>query len=707
MQTIQLFIDNEQAEMFKDESVSLTDSIQNVRDIEKVFTAFSRSFSLPASKTNNKIFKHFYNSAISGFDARKKVSARIELNHLPFRTGKLQLEGVNLKDNKPHTYRVTFFGDIVELKDSLGEKKLSDLELQDYNQNYNATNIEDKLTDDFLTTGADIIAPLITHTQRLFYDSDQNNEEPDDGNLYWHSGGGNHIHGVKWNELKFAIRVNKIIEAIENDFDELEFSSDFFKNTDLDLFNNLFLWLHRKSGAVEDLSGSTVDYTTLIDGWTPTTVSKTDLGQTYTFTLTESTLTSDIPTFGTVNTGVSQRGLGIFKVTLAGIDTDPFNVVLQRDGETVFSQNGITTGGITISADPTDTYTFDYSPGTYKVIVTANQVISFTNIVWECTYYIPKAADLIIDSTNGATGAYNTNGEFTFDVAQQMPDMTILDFLKGLFRLFNLTAYVVDDVIQVKPLDDFYSGTNTYDITEFIDAESSQVDSALPFKEVSFKFKDTGTFLAKTFGERNNREWGSTFYKEGDDLSSGVYKVEAPFGHMLYERLSDQNGGAETNVQWGWCVDDSENAYLGSPLLFYPINYFIGSNGISFVNAVDNDNVASGHKEIDTVNMPHNTVDTIPSQNQFQLNFNREISEWAKSTEFTDSIFEKYYSDYIKSVFNLDQRLTKVKAYLPMRILLNYSLGDRFIINESKYKINSITTNLLTGESEIELLNDL
>ena len=43
------------ADLFKDESVSITDSILNVRDISKVFTPFSQQFNLPASKTNNKL----------------------------------------------------------------------------------------------------------------------------------------------------------------------------------------------------------------------------------------------------------------------------------------------------------------------------------------------------------------------------------------------------------------------------------------------------------------------------------------------------------------------------------------------------------------------------------------------------------------------------------------------------------------------------
>ena len=76
-------------------------------------------------------------------------------------------------------------------------------------------------------------------------------------------------------------------------------------------------------------------------------------------------------------------------------------------------------------------------------------------------------------------------------------------------------------------------------------------------------------------------------------------------------------------------------------------------------------------------------------------------------TGFTNSLFEAYYKNYITSVFKPSNRITKVTAYLPLKILLNYTLADRFIIGGNSYKINSIKTNFKTGKSELELLNDL
>ena len=92
------------------------------------------------------------------------------------------------------------------------------------------------------------------------------------------------------------------------------------------------------------------------------------------------------------------------------------------------------------------------------------------------------------------------------------------------------------------------------------------------------------------------------------------------------------------------------------------------------------------------------------------MNFNAEPNEWGAldgDNGFTNSLFEAYYKSAIVSLFSPKNRLTKVTAYLPLNILTNYTLADRFIINGKTYKINSIKTNLNTGKSEIELLNDI
>ena len=86
-------------ELFKDESVTITQSLQDVKDIAKVFSDYSQTFNVPASKKNNKVFEHFYNYHINIFDARRKKDAKLYLNHQLFKDGKIKLEGTTLKNN--------------------------------------------------------------------------------------------------------------------------------------------------------------------------------------------------------------------------------------------------------------------------------------------------------------------------------------------------------------------------------------------------------------------------------------------------------------------------------------------------------------------------------------------------------------------------------------------------------------------------------
>ena len=676
MQTIELYIEGQRVDMFKDESVSLTQSIQNVRDISKIFTDFSKTFNLPASKKNNKIFKHYYNfDIVGGFDGRTKKDALIELNHLPFRNGKIKLEGVDLKNNVAHTYRITFFGDTVDLKDKLGERKLNSLNnLSSYNLIYNETEVYNRLTIDPTTT--DVIAPLITHSQRLYYDSISHNNS-DDGNLYYHNGA--HYHGVHWNQLKYAFRVNRIIEAIEDQY-ELKFSTHFFKNASVEEMNNMFLWLHRKSGNVEDLSGGT-EITTLVTGWSP---------QYY------------------EHFSIYDDGLEVISkqaITTLLLDIVPSNpsvqysVDVQLFGESVYLSGNVT--GSLLGIDLKDTIT-DYA--VYQVYITSGGSLSFNSIQWQI-------ADFVYGSGGGNyyfnNTTFSSSGVFLFNINRQMPDIKIIDFLSGLFKIFNLTAYVQDGIIVVKKLDDFYaSSTKSWDITKFVERNNSRVDVALPYREIIFKFQDTGYFLANKFSQLNNRNWGELLYNQGStDLAGDLYKIEVPFGHMLFERLIDPNGNVKKDIQYGYCVNESQSAYLGAPLLFYPIRKATAQ--ISFVNSFNSDGVPNGHTVANYANLPFNSVSDDPTLNEFQLNFHQEFSEWTLADNFTGNLYIDYYNNYILSVFNEKNRLTKVTAYLPLRILLNYTLADRFVINGNSYKINSITTNLETGKSELELLNDL
>ena len=177
----------------------------------------------------------------------------MELDFSPFKRGKISLNNVKMKDNKPFSYEVIFYGNTINLKDLLGDDELSSLgQLDTYNHDYNSTNVQTGLQSG-LSSGK-IIYPLISHTKRFYYDSAQSTPNYS-GNLYYNTTQNN--IGLAFDDLKPAIKCFSIIEAIENKYtiangytSNVVFTRDFFNTTTDSAFSNLFLWLSRNKGAI-------------------------------------------------------------------------------------------------------------------------------------------------------------------------------------------------------------------------------------------------------------------------------------------------------------------------------------------------------------------------------------------------------------------------------------------------------------------------
>jgi hypothetical protein len=718
MQQVQLYIGNERVELFKDETISLTESIQNVKDVAKVFTDFTKTFTIPASKTNNKIFKHYYNfDIVGGFDARLKTSGSIKLNGVDFKKGNIKLEGVDLKNNKPNAYRVTFFGDLSDLKDLIGEDLLSDLSwLDNFEKEYSTANVKDNLkggntdfTINSTTYAGAIKTALISTDSRLYYNSGVHAHDDDgSGNLYYQSG--NHEHGVYWKDLKYSIAVYVIVKAIEEEYG-ITFSTDFFTYTNT-AYSSLMMLMHRKKGEAEaEYSTGVQLYSTFISNINTNAgaiASGSQDGNFYSINPNSDGFTTvgDYEIGGGTNQVSYSYSIDInpddnnipynaylyFTDTATGVQTLLDSVEGETGGNTFSEQVGTTrVGKYTVKLEAAETLSFGVGD------ITIDGDIFY----WTGSSYI-NIGDCGLCFARSNTVANVIEEKFSWLPTQQLPKMKVLDFLTGLWKLWNLTAYVEDDgTIKVQTLDSFYLSGTDYDITQYVDVNSSAVNIALPYKQINFRFKGHKTLLASKFEQLQNREFATLEYK-GENPNNWVgqeYKVEVPFEKMVYERLTDDNTLETKNIMYGFMADDNQEPYIGEPLLHYATLQNPAS--ISFRDTT------TTHSNITvSIFMPSNQRNFQTNTNQESINFYAERNEWSNFTN-TYSLFNENYKNYIQDVFNEKRRITKVKAFLPLKIILKHTLADEFIIAGKKYKINSITTNLQTGESDIELLNDV
>lgn len=687
MQVVELYISNTRVDLFKDESLTITDTIINAKDISKVFTAFSQQFSLPSSSTNNQVFKHYYNYEISGgFDARVRVSAILKLNGVDYKIGKVKLNSVDMRDNKAYSYKVVFYGETIALNTILGEDKLNNLDsLDPENLLYNSSNIKDLLQLDPDVAGNDIITPLITHTKRLYYDSVEHATNGD-GNLYYH-GGTVDYHGVLYSDLKYAIRIHRLIQAIQTQYPSIVFSNDFFNTTNAP-YHSLFMWLHRKSGSVG--TGDQVDsFPNSVTGWTS---GATGVWSSMTSASTL-TVNTEFDSYENTNT--------LLELKLITADTiNSYQVEVFRNGVTLFQ--GTFIGPKTLSSNTGD---FGLaSSGEYTVVITVTTVaILFTSGIWTVQNQ-ETPADPIETDVYQLSSSFTADTNFEFIVKLQTPDIKIIDFLTGLFKMFNLVAYVkADGTIYVDTLDAFYATSTTYDITKYIDVKTSTVAVALPYREIKFKYEGLKTFLAAQYEQLQVQEWGTEYFNnDTNNLDGGIYEVKLPFEHMLFERLanvSDASGSTLTTAQYGYCVNDNEEPYIGKPILFYPILKSAGgTTSISFLPT------PTSRVQLTSYIVASNSVSLSAATSTANINFGNMINEYTGLTNFTGTLYNNYYSTYIINLFLEKSRIFKVTAYLPLSIVLNYTLADILIINGKQYRINSLNINLINNKTKIELI---
>lgn len=753
MQRLQLYIEDNDGnyplvDLFENENVQLTSTIQDVKDIGKVFTDYSQTFTVPASETNNKIFRHYYNYNISGdnaYDARKKKKAKLHINYMPFREGKIFLNSVKMKENKAYAYELIFYGNTVSLRDLIGDDELTNLTyLQNFDHLYDRDTVMGGFKDgiDFLIDGTvyedSVIYPLITSKKRLFYNSDDpvsSSVLNSDGNLYHKVIEPDGIRGLEYTDLKPAIRLIHIIEAIEAQYN-ISFTRDFF-STDLEVeapynpkspaFYNLYMWVNSKKGEFTDL----------------------DDDEEFLF----SNYISDYVFTTGVSVPASFNGKTITLTQLGGAASG-FNILLDIDVVTPINDikynvifRNLTTGKVVeknligdniVSADFFGGSNIDEL---VEIEILSENALTINSVDVKITYTPPIGTAQIANYSTPTN--QTTSSELSFE--ERMPKMKVIDFLTGLFKTFNLTAYFIDDFgdaqygkIYVDTLDNYYADAinnklkGLIDLDKYLDITEHTVNSVLPFTDINFKYQETDVVLMENHFEQFNEVFGDAEFNVRrafpDEIDRGTkYEIQTPFSHMKYERIVDTGIDAElTDIQWGYCATgdfdeiDGDTSVLPEiapkgdydtttikPLLFYgvretsistPINFrFINDSGVIDVEGVVNYWRPSNASDTGNTSTP-------PS---YTLNFDQEFDEWQRINygDDSNSLYNVFYKSYVESVFNPLKRMFKVKAFLPPNILINYRLNDQIKIQDKIFRINSITTDLMTGESELELLN--
>jgi len=670
MYKVDLYIDGQRADLFQDENIEMNLSVQNIKDISKVFGDFTNSFSIPASKANNKIFKHYYNVDVyGGFDAKLRVDAFIEVNSNLFRAGVLELEGVQMKKGEPSSYSVGFYSNVTSLKDTFGEDKLNDLDLSAYDHTYNDTNIEAGLDSYVSGTSSSIIYPLISPVANWYYDSGGGSTSHEPNNISYHSGhsGSQPKHGVFYYDLKPAIKLQKIIDAIETKYG-IEFQSDFFDSAD---FGKLFMWCHRRAGYMfkDQPNGTTdevIDFTSATGYGFNTT--------TDTFRFNQSTM-SDMD-----------------YIDVAVTSTGDYAISLYINGELNTKKKDTGNSTVRFITNPADGDKFQikFSP----IAAWDASVVTLTAVT--ASFVITP----LTTPVNIATASTSATQTYTADVviSDQMPEQKVSDFIGSLVRAFNLVIVpVANNKYDIEPLDDWYAEGTTRDVTEYIDTEEITIGKPSLYRRINFGYNETGAILGEQYRLQNDIGYGdlrADFTFDGEE-----FEVEVGFDNMLFERLDDLNNGL-TTINVGKSITREIEPYIGSPLIFYLAGQIRGTSEFAYINM---SNAESDKTDFHLVSNVNSDVATDVTKT---LNFGTEVDPYLLQG-FSQGLYSTYWKDYITDLYDTSRRTFQYSGQLPLGLMLALKINDKLTIGERNYIINQMKLNLTTGEAQLELLNDV
>lgn len=633
-------------ELYPDEKISVVSSVQDINDISKVYTDFSQSFTVPASKVNNAIFGHWYNNDIdNGFDSRTRKDAFIELDTLPFRTGKIQLDKSVIKKGVCENYQITFFGSLLSLKDAFNGRSLKEFDFSAYNFAYSTSEVINRVTGG---VSNDIKFPLISPLNAWEYGSNYNIAS---------SG-----HPIYASELFPAMRVSKIFDALSDDLG-VTFQGDFLSDL---RFTRAFLCLKNSEVFTPQFERYKVNFQTKssVNGFLGTDMSAY-------FNLTNDQFTYN-----------NWKDLGAGEISTLGItftaNSIPFKFHVYCNGIKISEQDGV-------SSTSPQTLVISYTQnGNYEFYISSSSPVTFTS---SFSYSCIDSLAATVFSVSAVQSTSQTTAS-DLNISDLMPDIKAEDFFAGILKMFNLTCYSDSpSVFNIEQLENWYFDGSTIDITRHCISDEITIDRVKPYKKIKFAYEASESILNTEYLAIGTRAYGDLNHdleNDGDD-----YNVQLPFENMLFSKLA-------TNLLVGYSLKSDLKPYIPKPMIVYDYGTILTTAGFH----IHNGGGSTNYTDYNMFSQDSSILGSI-----YTLNFGPEQSAYTNNIE-PNTLFTTYYQAYLNNIYSQKARSVKIKAKLPISLLTSLNLNDRLVIRDKRYIINRMNIDLTSGEVDLDLMND-
>jgi hypothetical protein len=706
-----------------------------IGDIGKVFGISSQTFTLPGNDNNNQFFNNVFDlGSTPAVALNKSVPCQVLVDGQAVFTGKLYIQDVISDDWHNVIYNCVVTNETVDFRVLTENQALSDLNWSKYNHSYNYAAISQSWNDQLFS--GSVFYPLMNYGANPLDPSSPGFEFG--GAKYQMD---NPTTPLKVSQFKPTIQAKTIVDEI---FDKInyKYTSSFINS---DFFKNLYFvnTPDDKDGLsfVSPSSGSWVYATTtqsIASGYT--TLPQAQLR--FSTAVYNAGNNFDLATDGYT---ADYTGTHIFNVNVPFNITSNFGPLTQTRAGRQFVLHFINTNQL--AAPTASIYHTSKTPltnSTSGVINTGNIAINLTAGERVFLYFALQTPpsngieQFTTIATAGQNGVYvavktpqNPIGG-TVNIGKAFGDIKTLEFMKGLIEKFNLIIEPVageKNVLRIEPYNDWINQGTTVDWTSKLDRSVKyKVQHPITSLPKTYKFSDglDEDLLSKGHFDTYGKVYGEYTYTTDSDLANGEKEIGGFFHSTPVKGLPTK--GTNGTVVVPWLVKQEPGKYAEAfafkPRLLYkqpikniPNNEMYGKatgsfsapTGSTFYYIDDPD--ASGVRALSYYRTLLATTDS-PTIFTSSLDLHYAnlgyypYQQSAVNGQCQDGVYNRYWAQYINSLYDIDARLLTCNIVLNPADIGNIKLNDKIFIDGHLYRINKIKgANLIQQQStEVELI---
>lgn len=696
-------------DLYENESISLQYNFTDIKDL-RPRGSYSRTFRIPATPTNAKIFGFIQENTyqFANFNPKRKLNAIITVDTIPTLEGSVQFKAVYTQDGQNHEYEIVFFGNVIDFFKNIGDADF---------KNYIGAQLQ---TDYPLVVKYDTIADFNAETDIYLGLTDRGQ------NWVNNIAGGRSINTLNVDRVCKAGEMTPFVSA-RYIFNKIMSLSGFSLGTDSDTLTSELDFMYipwvSESAQIQQVGGNPETAKFLLNGYsTTTTINSSDF-----VVEVVGNANSRIAHLPTLNEAQDPGGN-----VVGNVYTVPFNGSYQI------------TASINLQVTPAflgDGYPNGLALGFIRTDSLGNKTL-LSNLGFALMYaydvdgYIDALVNIpVLANTGNATQFLNEGDTIEVVLYAENSATTSLDIFQGDF-LLNSVVFQCQEVS--KPLFgnviDWTANAPVMKCSEFIDSLfkmynlvvvpnkfNQKLIDFIPFQEYIAQgvakdwtplldiSKDITLMSTNDYQARKNT-WT---YKASSDLFNNIYNTQ---GNRVYGRLELIDAENDFATE-----ENKVELYFGSTPIVpvngttYAIPKFVNEDysysapnsrilykvGDTMKFNVYND-TTTGINQVETYMFSHYS-DFVPDIQSRDLNFGQETPLCLVDSIPYKTLYARYWNEYIQNIYAPDARILEAFFSLEFADIYNFNFNDKIFIKDSYWRILSISDYVVGTQDTVKV----